>query len=123
MVEGEPPIVLVAVGPMAHAVIEAAQGLDGSLVAVDPRWVLPISDQLVDLAATSAGVVVLEDGLATGGVGDALRSALARSGSYVPVKSLGIDKRFLQHATRGAILHRQAMDADAVRTAVCQLRG
>ncbi|SUP61712.1 Uncharacterised protein [Trueperella pyogenes] len=53
---------------MAHAVIEAAQGLDGSLVAVDPRWVLPISDQLVDLAATSAGVVVLEDGLATGGV-------------------------------------------------------
>ncbi|WP_406713776.1 1-deoxy-D-xylulose-5-phosphate synthase [Trueperella pyogenes] len=123
VVEGEPPIVLVAVGPMAHAVIEATQGLDGSLVAVDPRWVLPISDQLVDLAATSAGVVVLEDGLATGGVGDALRSALARSGSYVPVKSLGIDKRFLQHATRGAILHRQAMDADAVRTAVCQLRG
>ncbi|MDP9832316.1 1-deoxy-D-xylulose-5-phosphate synthase [Trueperella abortisuis] len=120
--EGGKPLVLVAVGPMAHAMVEAAERIEGSVLVVDPRWVLPTSPDLVELVAGADGVIVLEDGLIDGGVGDELRSALARANSDVPVRNLGIHKAFLKHAARAAILHREAMDADAVVATAKTLR-
>lgn len=116
------PLVFVGIGPLAHTMVEAAEQMDESVIVVDPRWVLPTNPDLVELVASSAGAVVLEDGLIDGGVGDELRSALARAGSDVPVRNLGVHKAFLTHASRSTILHREGMDAAAVIAAAASLR-
>lgn len=100
-------VLLVAVGATAHTALEVAGSLHTEgvgVTVVDPRWVLPVADQLRDFAAQHRLVVTIEDGLADNGVGDALRSALARAEADVPVRTHGIPTRFLDHATRAQLL-------------------
>jgi len=135
--DGERQVLVVGVGAMAATAVDVAQALDaqgiGSLV-VDPRWVLPVSPELVRLAGEFELVAHLEDGLVTGGVGSALRDALADAGSRVPVQVHGIPQAFHHHARRdelieefhlrptdvamriaGALLQGDAVDEDAAR--------
>ena len=122
-VQNVTPIVHVAIGPMAHTMVEAARLMeDESIIVVDPRWVLPMNEDLVNLISNASGAVVLEDGLIDGGVGDELRLALADAGHFVPVKNLGIAKEFLDHSARADILLRQGMDALAVIEATRAVR-
>lgn len=122
-VHGVAPIIHVAVGPMAHTMVEAAKQMDDeSIIVVDPRWVLPANEDLINLISNAGGAVVLEDGLIDGGVGDEIRLALADGGHFVPVKNLGIAKEFLQHSARKDILARQGMDISAVIDATLAVR-
>lgn len=104
---GERRVLIVGVGPMAATAVEVAEALDaqgiGSLV-VDPRWVLPVSPALVELAGGFELVAHIEDGLAEGGVGSALRDALAAKDCRVPVQTHGVPRAFHQHAARGELL-------------------
>ncbi|OLP72497.1 hypothetical protein BJM39_29670 [Salmonella enterica subsp. enterica serovar Javiana] len=93
-----------------------AQGL--RVTAVDPRWVLPVSDDLVDLARSAGAVAVVEDNLVTSGVGAAVTVALRQAGVEVPVHLHGIPKAFLDHASRGQILDELGLTADAVATSL-----
>ncbi|TRW47131.1 1-deoxy-D-xylulose-5-phosphate synthase [Georgenia yuyongxinii] len=104
---GSPRVLVVGVGVMTHTAVEVATGLDAQGIGatvVDPRWVLPVSADLVDLAGQHDLVVTVEDGLVTAGVGSALRDALAAAGNDVPVRSHGIPARFLEHASRGELV-------------------
>ncbi|MPV37296.1 1-deoxy-D-xylulose-5-phosphate synthase [Georgenia subflava] len=100
---GVPRVLVIGVGPMAHTAVEVGTALDaqgiGSTV-VDPRWVLPVSADLLHLARQHDLVVTVEDGLASNGVGSALRDALAAAGTDVPVRCHGVPLRFLEHASR-----------------------
>ncbi|ROR74291.1 1-deoxy-D-xylulose-5-phosphate synthase [Bogoriella caseilytica] len=104
---GSPRVLLVGIGAMARTAIDAAESLDahgvGSMV-VDPRWVLPISAELTELAADYDLVVTVEDGLVTNGIGSALRDALAAAGTDVPVRSHGIPHAFLEHSSRAELI-------------------
>jgi len=115
--EGEANVLVVGVGVMAHTAVQvahsiAAQGV-GAIV-VDPRWVLPVSSDLVALAAKQQLVVVIEDGVGTGGVGSALRDALAASGVDVPVRSHGLALAFLDHASRDEIIEDHQLRAQDI---------
>lgn len=114
--DGGARVLLVGVGIMAHTAVAVAAALGaqgiGSTVA-DPRWVLPVSEDLLDLATKHDLVVVVEDGLGTGGVGSAVRDALAQAGHAVPVQTHGLPHEFLDHATRPQVVeqyHLQAQD-------------
>ena len=86
---------------------------------VDPRWVLPVSDDLVELARAAGAVAVVEDNLVVGGVGVAgRRSPCARPGSTTPVHLHGIPKEFLEHASRGQVLEQIGLTADSIATAL-----
>ncbi|WP_345037166.1 1-deoxy-D-xylulose-5-phosphate synthase [Georgenia daeguensis] len=104
---GVPRVLVVGVGVMAHTAVEVGAALDaqgiGSTV-VDPRWALPVSDDLLVLARQHDLVVTIEDGLATNGVGSALRDALAAAGTDVPVRSHGVPQAFLDHASRAQLV-------------------
>ena len=106
---GVPRVLVVGVGVMAHTAVEVGAALDaqgiGSTV-VDPRWALPVSDDLLVLARQHDLVVTIEDGLATNGVGSALRDALAAAGTDVPVRSHGVPHAFLEHASRAQLVER-----------------
>ncbi|WP_405014117.1 1-deoxy-D-xylulose-5-phosphate synthase [Kitasatospora sp. NBC_01539] len=102
-----PDILLVAVGAMAPACLDAAALLlaEGfSATVVDPRWVKPVDPALVTLAAAHRLVVTVEDNGRTGGVGSAIAQALRDADVDTPLRDLGIPQEFLAHAGRGEIL-------------------
>ncbi|NUO90406.1 MAG: 1-deoxy-D-xylulose-5-phosphate synthase [Dermatophilaceae bacterium] len=110
-------LLVVGVGAFAALAIEAgekvaAHGRD--VRVVDPRWVLPVSDDLVDLARHTKAVAVIEDNLVSGGVGAAVTLALRAAGVDVPVHTYGIPKQFLEHASRGQLLEELGLTADQV---------
>ncbi|MFJ8442582.1 1-deoxy-D-xylulose-5-phosphate synthase [Kitasatospora griseola] len=102
-----PDVLLVAVGPMAAACLDAAALLasDGiTATVVDPCWVKPVDPALVELAGAHRMVVTVEDGGRTGGVGTALAQAMRDADVDTPLRDLGIPQEFLAHASRGEIL-------------------
>ncbi|GJF30692.1 1-deoxy-D-xylulose-5-phosphate synthase 1 [Kitasatospora sp. NE20-6] len=102
-----PDILLVAVGAMAPACLDAAALLlaEGfSATVVDPRWVKPVDPALVTLAAAHRLVVTVEDNGRTGGVGSAIAQAMRDADVDTPLRDLGIPQEFLAHAGRGEIL-------------------
>ena len=120
------PLLLVGVGAMVPAVLEAGRALvaRGEAVTVAcPRWVVPVPRALVDLAASARGVVVVEDGLVEGGVGSRLRDALedgaAHGGARPVVARVGVPRRFVDTADRPQLLADFGMDAAGIeRTAL-----
>ncbi|MGY1843673.1 1-deoxy-D-xylulose-5-phosphate synthase [Modestobacter sp. SYSU DS0875] len=102
-----PEVLLVAVGslvPMCLAVAERAADHGIDVTVVDPRWVLPVADELVALAGEHRLVVTVEDGGRAGGVGTTLSQALQDRDCDVPVRTLGLPQRFFDHGSRGQVL-------------------
>ncbi|MGW4384779.1 1-deoxy-D-xylulose-5-phosphate synthase [Kitasatospora sp. NPDC004531] len=102
-----PDVLLVAVGPMAAACLDAAALLAAegiTATVVDPRWVKPVEAALVELAGAHRMVVTVEDNGRAGGVGAALAQAMRDAGVDTPLRDLGIPQEFLAHASRGEIL-------------------
>jgi 1-deoxy-D-xylulose-5-phosphate synthase len=100
-------VLLVAVGSMVPTCLAAAEraadhGIE--VTVVDPRWVLPVAPELVELAAAHRLVVTVEDGGRAGGVGTTLTQALQDRGCDVPVRALGLPQEFLEHGSRGQVL-------------------
>jgi 1-deoxy-D-xylulose-5-phosphate synthase len=90
---------IVAVGPFAHLAVEAATQV-GGVDVVDPRWVLPVDSGIVQLAREYKRVIVLEDGVVTGGVG----AQLARLVPEISVEVMGVPAEFLAQSERAQIL-------------------
>jgi 1-deoxy-D-xylulose-5-phosphate synthase len=112
-------LLIVAVGSMASTAVAAGAKLEaqGSTVAVvDPRWVLPVSPDVVSTARRAGAVAVIEDNLLEGGVGSAVTSALRQAGQEVPVHCFGIPKQFLEHGSRGQVMERIGLTADRIAT-------
>jgi 1-deoxy-D-xylulose-5-phosphate synthase len=114
-------LLVVGVGAFATMAVDIAAKLEAQgqrVTAVDPRWVLPVSPDLVDLARSAGAVAVVEDNLVSGGIGAAITLALRDAGIDVPVHLHGIPKRFLDHASRGQVLEEVGLTADAVATSL-----
>jgi 1-deoxy-D-xylulose-5-phosphate synthase len=110
-------LLVVGVGAFAGLAIEAGEKIAAhgrDVRVVDPRWVLPVSDDVVVLARRARAVAVVEDNLVSGGVGSAVTLALRQAGLDVPVHTYGIPKQFLDHASRGQILEALGLTADQV---------
>lgn len=100
-------VLLVAVGAfasMALAVAERLRNQGIGVTVVDPRWVLPVSDVVGELASAHKLVVTLEDNGAAGGIGSAVSAALRRAEIDVPCRDVGLPQQFFDHASRGEVL-------------------
>ncbi|MFJ1706409.1 1-deoxy-D-xylulose-5-phosphate synthase [Kitasatospora sp. NPDC088346] len=112
-----PDVLLVAVGAMATACLDAgallaAEGFTSTVV--DPRWVKPVDPALVSLAAAHRLVVTVEDNGRAGGVGAAIAQAMRDGGVDTPLRDLGIPQEFLNHAGRGEILEQIGLTGTGV---------
>ena len=115
--EGEVEVLVVGVGAFAGMSVDVGEKLaaQGHTVrVVDPRWVLPVSPAVVELARSAGAVAVVEDNLVSGGIGSAVTVALREAGIDVPVHTFGIPKRFLAHASRSELLEELGLTADTV---------
>jgi 1-deoxy-D-xylulose-5-phosphate synthase len=102
----DPDVLLVAVGPLAAIALTAATTLSErgvSVAVVDPRWVLPVPEQVVKLATEVRLVVTLEESGLHGGVGSAVAARMREARVDTPVRSIGVPQRFFAHASRDEI--------------------
>ena len=118
-----PDVTIVSVGGMATQALEAAKSLQDKGFAVeviDPIQVLPVASGLVSYLADRELVVTIEDGLVDGGIGEAIGSALRAAKAATRVTSLGIPKKFLDHASRKSILNKLHLDAQGIAETIEQ---
>jgi 1-deoxy-D-xylulose-5-phosphate synthase len=118
-------VLLVSHGPLAGACLEAAATLRAQGIGVtvcDPRWVLPISTELLRLAAVHRLVVTVEDSLRTGGVGSVFAGALRDSVITTPLYALGLPTAFLHHASRDQLLADTGLTPRQIVYAVLRVR-
>ncbi|GAB2748311.1 1-deoxy-D-xylulose-5-phosphate synthase [Salinifilum aidingensis] len=100
-------VLLVAVGAFgglaaAAASRLAAQGI--GVTVVDPRWIYPVPQALVEQAARHHLVVSLEDSGRHGGFGSALATALRDADLEVPMRDLAVPSAFPQLGSRDEVL-------------------
>ncbi|MCH9730347.1 MAG: 1-deoxy-D-xylulose-5-phosphate synthase [Actinomycetia bacterium] len=98
---------VIAVGPFAKMALAAAARLRDQgigVTVVDPRWVLPVPEEVVALAAGHKLVVTVEDNGVHGGVGSAVSGALRRTGLDVPCRDAALPQQFFEHASRAEVL-------------------
>lgn len=112
--EGACEVLVVSVGAMATIATTLAEHLadDGHRVrVVDPRWVLPVPEALVEQGRGAAHVVVLEDGNVAGGVGAEVQRVLDEADVRARVHRFGLPKEFIDHASRGQVLEAAGLTA------------
>jgi len=100
-------VLLISVGAMAAMAVEAAsqayrEGV--GVTVIDPRWVKPLPQSLVTMATRYKSVVVLEDGIRHGGIASTISELFRDAGLQVPIHSIGVPLKFLEHAKRAQIL-------------------
>ncbi|MDE9366817.1 1-deoxy-D-xylulose-5-phosphate synthase [Luteipulveratus sp. YIM 133132] len=118
-----PDLVLIGVGVMAATALGVAEKLEAqgiSVTVIDPRWVLPVSEDVLAITGVAPQVAVIEDNLVSGGVGAAVTAALRADGQQQPVHCFGIPKEFLEHASRGQVLEQIGLTPDVVSSALIE---
>jgi 1-deoxy-D-xylulose-5-phosphate synthase len=120
-------VLILSVGSMAHMGLQVAkmladQGI-GSTV-IDPRWVIPVPESVVELASKHRLVVTIEDGIRVGGIGTRVRQDLRAAQVDTALSEIGLPDEFLEHASRDEILDRVGLNAqDISREIVAQVLG
>ena len=120
-------VLLVAVGTMAETALKvaellAAQGIGATVI--DPRWVVPVPKSVLEFAKSHRLVVTIEDGVRVGGIGTRVRQEMRAAEIDTALNEVGLPDEFLEHATRGEILERVGLTAQAVaREIVAQVVG
>ncbi|OFE14493.1 1-deoxy-D-xylulose-5-phosphate synthase [Humibacillus sp. DSM 29435] len=112
-------LLVIGVGAFAGLAVEAGEkiaAMGRTVRVIDPRWVLPVNDDVVALAGAAGAVAVIEDNLVSGGIGAAVGLALHTAGVSVPVHPYGIPKQFLEHASRGQLLEQLGLTAEHIVT-------
>ncbi len=100
-------VLLIGAGPMSVTCVEVAGRLEDhgiGVTVVDPRWVKPVDEAVIDAARRHRLVAVVEDNGRAGGFGDAVCRLLRDHDVDVPVKTFGLPQEFLDHGERQDIL-------------------
>ena len=114
-------VALLAFGaPLAQA-LQAAEALDATVA--DMRFVKPLDHGLVaQLARQHDVLVTLEDNAIQGGAGSAVLESLATAGLSVPVLTLGIPDRYIEHASPAQQQQDIGLDVAGILAAVAEYR-
>lgn len=119
----EGDVLFVTVGPMCRIALDAAELLaqEGITATVlDPRWVVPVAESVVEYAQAHRLVISIEDGIRVGGIGTRIRQAMRDRGVDTGVSELGIPDEFLSHGTREELLEHAGLTAESVAASVIE---
>lgn len=107
-------VALIAVGNTVHPAVEAAGELANegvSCAVLNARFVKPIDrERILALARRCRAIVTIEEHSAMGGFGSAVLELLADAGVAVPVKTLGVPDRLIEHGESAATLGLSSAD-------------
>lgn len=115
-------IAILAFGTLLHPALEAAGKLDATVANM--RFAKPLDATLVaELARSHEALVTLEEGCLPGGAGSAVLEALAEAGINVPVLTLGLPDRFIEHGDPAKLLALCGLDAAGIEQAIVKRFG
>ncbi len=110
-------VLIVAVGPMAEVAVEVSKRLADQGIGctvVDPRWVVPVAESIIDLSREHRLVVTIEDGIRVGGIGTRIRQSLRAAQVDTGLSEIGLPDEFLEHASRNEILNRVGLSVESI---------
>ncbi|HNR22853.1 MAG TPA: transketolase C-terminal domain-containing protein, partial [Steroidobacteraceae bacterium] len=114
--EGRSGLLVLAWGALVEAAVAIGDRFDATVVNM--RFVKPLDDELVlRLAARHRAVLTLEENVVAGGAGSAVTELLAAEQLAVPVLSLGIPDRFIEHGSREDCLEAAGLDTPSLLAA------
>ena len=117
-------VLLVVIGAFGELGVAASARLADQgigVTVVDPRWIMPVPEELIGLAGEHRLVVTVEDSGRHGGFGWSLAAALRDAGVTVPLRDLGVPQRFLEHGSRSDVLASIGLTAQDVARRVTEL--
>jgi 1-deoxy-D-xylulose-5-phosphate synthase len=104
---------ILAFGTLLYAALEAAEGLDATVINM--RWAKPLDEVLLlEIAASHDVIVTVEDGCKTGGAGSAVAESLADAGILKPLLILGLPDVFIEHGDLAVLMAMQGLDAKGI---------
>lgn len=121
--DNSPRVLVVSIGALAQEVLAAVETIADAGAAVrvlDPRWVAPVSQHILDEAAAADLVVTVEDGIIRGGIGSQIGEAMRAASIDTPLRHLAVPDTFPEHGSRSEILALSGLDVDSM---VVSLRG
>jgi 1-deoxy-D-xylulose-5-phosphate synthase len=110
-------VLIISVGSMAGMAIEVAQLAKSQAIeitVVDPLWVKPIPQSLIQMCAEYGTVIVMEDGIKHAGIASTISEMLRESGSTCSLHSIGVPLEFIEHSKRAEILQDIAITPAAI---------
>jgi len=120
-------VLLIGAGTMAVVGAATAERLADQgigVTVIDPRWVKPLDEALVEAARAHRLVVTVEDNGRVGGFGDAVCRLLRDHDVDTPARTFGLPQEFLEHGERSQILEDMGLApqhlARAITEAVAQ---
>jgi 1-deoxy-D-xylulose-5-phosphate synthase len=120
-------VLIVTVGSMAKTGLQvaellAAQGIGATVI--DPRWVVPVAQSVIDYSAKHRLVITIEDGVRVGGIGTRIRQDMRAQGVDTAVNELGLPAEFLDHGSRDYVLNKVGLTPQHIaRDVVAQVLG
>ena len=110
-------VLIVAVGAMVPVAMEvhsllAAQGIGATVV--DPRWVIPVKQSIVESSRDHRLVVTIEDGIRVGGIGTRIRQQMRANDIETGLQEIGLPDEFLEHASRNEIMERVGLTPKSI---------
>ena len=110
-------IAILAFGTLLYPALQAAEKLGATVVNM--RWAKPLDlDLLLQVAASHAALVTVEEGAVMGGAGSAVAEALAQAGINKPLLQLGLRDEFTEHGDPAKLLAQQGLDAAGIQESI-----
>jgi 1-deoxy-D-xylulose-5-phosphate synthase len=117
--EGRSGLAILNFGPLLPAVLAAADLHDATVL--DMRFVKPMDrDAVLNAARNARALVTVEENVVAGGAGSAVGELLAEAGVQLPLLSIGIPDRFIEHGSREECLAMAGLDAASIRQRISQ---
>jgi 1-deoxy-D-xylulose-5-phosphate synthase len=114
--EGRSGLLVLAWGTMLEGATAIGDRFDATVVNM--RFVKPLDDALVlQLAARHRAVLTIEENVVAGGAGSAVTELLAAEQIMMPLHSLGIPDRFIEHGSREECLAMAGLDTPGLLAA------
>jgi 1-deoxy-D-xylulose-5-phosphate synthase len=117
--EGE-DVAIIAYGSMVLPALEAAENLAAAGIeatVVNARFVKPIDEEMIEMAAGSHGLIVtVEEAYLAGGFGSAVIETLEQKGlqDAVKVVRMGVPDRIVTHGDASLLLAKYGLDSDGI---------
>jgi len=112
-------VAILAFGTLLYPALQVGEAL--GLTVVNMRWAKPLDLALLrELADGHTALVTVEEGCVMGGAGSAVLEALQAEGLLLPVLTLGLPDRFIEHGDPVKLLAQEGLDAPGIEKAIRQ---
>jgi 1-deoxy-D-xylulose-5-phosphate synthase len=110
-------LAILAFGTLLYPALEAAEALDATVVNM--RFVKPLDEELLlSIARSHDALVTVEEGCLPGGAGAAVLESLQSAQLNLPVLTLGLPDRFIEHGDPALLLSMCGLDAAGIEASI-----